>query len=189
MLTTFLLFLAPFACTPATTAPVPCDTGSEATDSGTDTDTQDTDTDTDTQDTDTDTDTQDTDTDTQDTDTQDTGAATGTCPEGVSAICGTISGTAPLNAFIVGIWPDGGTLPLALRAYDPTYETITLPNLYAITDEESVTGSIAGSWRAALVVDSNGDGALVIDSDTTYNYGTVTVTEGAPLQGVDFTLP
>jgi hypothetical protein len=187
MLTTFLLLLAPFACTPASTAPAPCDTGSEPTDSGTDTDTQDTDTDTQ----DTDTDTQDTDTDTQDTDTdtQDTDTATGTCPEGVSAICGTISGTAPLNAFIVGIWPDGGTLPVALQAYDPTYETITLPTLYAITDEESVTGSIAGSWRAALVVDSNGDGALVIDSDTTYNFGTVTVTEGSPLEGVDFTLP
>ncbi len=138
-------------------------------------------------------DTADTSVDTADTggnDTADTGG-TGHCPTDETAMCGMLKGTVPGAFFAVRLYPSGASLPAADMMLDPTVLEITFPFAYTMKADAFHSDTPAGVYDAVLVIESNGDGKLDKDVDTTLTSAAspVTITEGVGLDGVDFVVP
>lgn len=167
-----------------------CGSEPTSTDSGAGNDTADTaDTGGDTGDTGTDTgDTDSGDTDSGDIDTAELPPG---CPADATAVCGTLTGTAPTKIFEIRLYPEGAELPAASALLDPTKLTITFPFGFVMKEDAFHSEGVAGTYDAVLVVDSDGDGNLERGSDTTVESpkNPIKVTEGKPTVGVDFAVP
>lgn len=126
-------------------------------------------------------------------DTADTSGDTGAgiCPTTETAVCGTLKGTTPTSVFAVRMYPPDAPNPAGDLVFDPTTVTLSFPYTYVMPADAFPPDHAAGTYEAVLVIDSDGDGVLKRDVDTSIEYvnNPITIVEGTGLDHIDFTAP